>query len=500
MDSVWVLGDQLNRSGAALAGATPGTTRVLMVESTARLLSRRWHIQRAHLVISGMRHLAEELRAEGFEVDYRRAESLRSGLQEHRAEFAPSRVVASEPTSWDARRLLQSERVDLVRSTQFLCHPADFAEWVGGRKRLRMEDFYRVQRRRLGYLMDGDEPAGGEWNYDHDNRKPPPRGEHQWPVPPVFEPDRIDAEVLADLREMQRGGAAFWGDDPTGVWPTTRQRALAQLEHAVRNVLPGFGPYEDAMLSSNWHLAHTMLSPALNVGLLHPSEVCDAIEAAYRAGHIPIASAEGAMRQIIGWREYVWGVYWLWMPEYRAVNELDAHRPLPPVFTGAPTSMRCVGHTMADITSYGWTHHIQRLMILGNLALISGVSPQALVEWMWEGFVDGAEWVMLPNVLGMALHADGGRMATKPYASGGAYIDRMSDYCSGCSFDRSRRTGDTACPFTTLYWDFLHRHRDRFAKNPRVVQQVRAMGRLNDLDAVRDRAEEVLRLLDEGRL
>jgi len=495
-----VLGDQLNRHLGALRNATPTNTRVLMVESATKLRSRSWHIQRAHLVTSGMRHLAAELRAEGFEVDYQRAPSLREGLGRHRAQYAPTRVLATEPASWDGLAMLSAEGVETVATDQFLCHPSDFADWALGRNRLRMEDFYRWQRRRLGYLMDGDEPAGGQWNFDHDNRKPPPRKPHPWPVPVHHELDDIDRAALDDLHALRDSGAPIWGDDPTGVWPTTRARALAQLRHAVQNVLPGFGPYEDAMLSTNWHLSHTLLSPALNLGLLHPREVCDEIEAAYRRGEVPIASAEGALRQIIGWREYVWGTYWSWMPEYRSTNELGAHRPLPPVFTGASTAMRCVEHTLSDVTHYGWTHHIQRLMVLGNLSLLAGVSPQALVDWMWEGFVDGAEWVMLPNVLGMALHADGGRMATKPYAAGGAYIHKMSDYCNGCAFDRTKRVGPDACPFTTLYWDFLARHRERFDSNPRVVQQVRAMGRLTDLEAVRERAREVLQLLDDGRL
>jgi deoxyribodipyrimidine photolyase-related protein len=225
------------------------------------------------------------------------------------------------------------------------------------------------------------------------------------------------------------------------------------------------------------------------------------VDAAWRAGEIPLASAEGFIRQVIGWREYVWGVYWLWMPEYRHNNELVATRPVPPVFRGeANTDMRCVSHVLADVDRYGWTHHIQRLMVLGNLSLTAGVEPWELTRWMWASFVDGAEWVMLPNVIGMALHADGGRMASKPYASGGAYIHRMSDYCGGCRYDRRRRTGDDACPFTTLYWDFMARHEERLLANPRTSRQVYAMRRLGDLDDVRARAAEVLVRLDAGDL
>jgi len=226
-----------------------------------------------------------------------------------------------------------------------------------------------------------------------------------------------------------------------------------------------------------------------------------AAEAAHRAGHVPIASAEGFIRQVVGWREYVWGIYWLWGREYAASNVLEAHRPIPPAFTGAaPTEMRCLATTLQTLHDHGWVHHIQRLMILGNLALLAGIDPQAMTRWMWAGFVDGAEWVMVPNVVGMALHADCGRMATKPYAAGGAYIDKMSDSCRGCRFDRTKRTGPDACPFTTLYWDFLARHEDRFVRNARVAQQVRAAQRLSDLPAVRERAVEVLRRLDAGTL
>lgn len=495
MPTVWVLGDQLDRHLGALGAASPADHRVLLVESRAKLASKPWHRQRAHLVITAMRRFGAELEAEGFVVDHRRADSLASGLAAHRAEHRPAFVVATEPASWDGRELLRRLDVRLERTDQFLCHPEAFAEWAATRRALKMEDFYRWQRRRLGYLMDGDEPAGGRWNFDADNREPPPRDGRSWPAPVRSELDALDRAVMAELPDT------CWGAEPDGTWATSRSEAQRRLDHAIEEVLPRFGPHEDAMLTTSWHLAHTLLSPYLNIGLLHPREVCERIEAAYRAGRVPIASAEGLLRQIIGWREYVWGVYWLWMPAYRHRNELDASRPLPPVLRGAATTeMRCVDHTLRAVRDHGWAHHIQRLMVLGNLCLLAGVRPQEVVEWMWSSFVDGAEWVMLPNVVGMALHADGGQMATKPYASGGAYIDRMSDYCRDCAYDRKRRTGDDACPFTTLYWDFLARHEDRFARNPRVAQQVRAAQRLADLDEVRDRAAEVLERLDRGEL
>jgi deoxyribodipyrimidine photolyase-related protein len=494
VQTVWILGDQLNRRLPALRDADPVDTTVLLVRSDALRGARRWHRQRLHLVLAAMRRFAIDLRAEGFRVDERAAADLASGLHEHRSEYGPDRVVATEPNSHDARRLLARLGVATVRSDQFLCHPEDFAVFASGRRSLRMEEFYRWQRRRLGYLMDGDEPAGGRWNFDHDNREPPPGPGHRWPDVLTDPLDELDREVLEGL------GEDVWGAPPSGIWATSRAGALARLDHVVEHVLAGFGPHEDAMTRHSWHLSHTLLSPYLNLGLLHPAEVCDAVEAAYRAGGVPIASAEGLIRQVIGWREYVWGVYWLWMPGYRDENRLDARRPLPPCYTGAPTEMACVAAAVGAVHDHGWTHHIQRLMVLGNLALLSGVEPHELVEWMWASFVDGAEWVMLPNVIGMALHADGGRMATKPYAAGGAYIDRMSDYCDGCRFDRRQRTGPDACPFTTLYWDFLDRHRDVLERNPRMVRQVRGLDRLADLAAVRERATEVLERLDAGRL
>jgi deoxyribodipyrimidine photolyase-related protein len=492
--TVWVLGDQLNRSIGALASAEPGRDRVLLVESTALLTGKRWHRQRAHLVIASMRRFAHELEQAGFAVDLRRADSLLDGHRDHLAEHRPESVRMTEPNSWGMRQRVDRLEVELVRSNQFLCHYDEFADWANGRTRLKMEDFYRWRRAETGYLMDGDEPATGRWNYDADNREPPP-ADGAWPDPVTSRLDDIDRAVLDDLP------AGCFGDEPLGIWPTSRRAALARLRHFVDEVLPVFGPHEDAMTTRSWHLAHSVLSPALNLGLLLPGEVCDAVQDAYDEGRVPIASAEGFIRQVIGWREYVWGVYWRWMPDYRSANELGADRPLPPVLVGAgATEMACLADCLDGIEARAYNHHIQRLMVLGNLALLAGVDPWAMTEWMWASFVDGAEWVMLPNVIGMALHADGGRMATKPYAAGGNYLDKMSDYCGGCRFDRRARTGDDACPFTTLYWEFLARHADRFGKNPRMARQVSAMRRLNDLDAVRDRAAKVLARLDRGEL
>jgi deoxyribodipyrimidine photolyase-related protein len=466
-----------------------------MVESIGKLRSKAWHIQRAHLVITAMRRFAAELRAEGFIVDYRRCSSLAQGLHEHRVEFEPTRVIVMEPASWSGLELVRSLHCHVVRSNQFLCHPDEFASWASGRKSFKMEDFYRTQRVKFGYLMDGDEPVGGRWNLDTENRQPPPRdGLNHWPSPKRSDLDSLDDEVLADI------GPYCHGDRPTGIWATDRVGALLRLDHFLHELLPQFGPHEDAMTTSSWHLAHSLLSPYLNLGLLTPKEVCDAVRIEYERGRVPLASAEGFIRQVIGWREYVWGLYWLWMPDYAEMNVLEANDPLPACFNGQPTQMRCVSTVLAEIKRHGWAHHIQRLMIIGNLSLISGCSPQALTEWMWANFVDGAEWVMVPNVIGMSQFADGGKMATKPYASGGAYIDKMSDYCKGCRYKRTERTGPDACPFTTLYWDFMARHEARLGRNPRVAQQVRAAFKLSDLDAVRARAVEVRSGLAEGTI
>ncbi len=494
--TVWVLGDQLNRRIGALADRTPDDCRVLLVESSRKLASKRWHRQRLHLVVSAMHHFAAELEAEGFEVDHRQAPTLAAGVGAHCDEYGVDHVIAMEPMSWDGRDLLDRLGVETVANDQFLCSYHDFAEWAESRTNLRMEDFYRWQRTRLDVFMDGDEPEGGRWNYDADNRERPPKDGRAWPPITLFPPDHIDRRVADRL-----AGLSTWGAEPDGTWPVTGAQARTRLDEFIAHGLAPFGAHEDAMLGAEWKLAHSTLSSSLNLGLLHPAEVVAAAEAAYRSGDIPINSAEGFIRQVLGWREYVWGLYWLWMPDYRDENALAAERPVPPVFRGeAETDMACVASVMGHVHDRGFAHHIERLMVLGNLALTAGVDPQAMTEWMWASFVDGAEWVMVPNVVGMALHADGGRMATKPYASGGAYLNKMSDHCRGCRFDPGKRVGDSACPFTTLYWDFLARNAETFAGNHRMSRALGGMRRLNDLDDVRHRATEVLVALDAGEL
>ena len=344
--------------------------------------------------------------------------------------------------------------------------------------------------------MDGDEPVAGRWNFDEDNRKPPPKTNHdRWPEPASIPLDELDQQVLADVAPYT------WGALPTGLWATSRAGALARLEKFVTEVLPMFGEHEDAMLKSNWHLAHSLLSPYLNNGLLLPGEVVDAVVAEFSKGNVPVNSAEGFIRQVIGWREYIWNCYWQWMPEYAHMNALAAEVSLPKLFTSPETTqMACMKSVLGGVYEHSYAHHIERLMVLGNFALIAGINPQELTSWMWNSFVDAAEWVMVPNVVGMSQYADGGMLATKPYASGGAYIDRMSDHCKGCAYDRKKRVGEDACPFTVLYWDFFLRHEEKFVKNPRVARQVRAAQQLADRDELQATAVTILRRLQSGEL
>ncbi|CAB4533166.1 unannotated protein [freshwater metagenome] len=498
MKAVLLLNDHLHRDYGALKGAIPSTHQILCIESERMLHTRRWHIQRLFFLISAREHFLAELRNEGFSVTFIRSADTNSGIEEFRKSHPGVEIVAAEPSSHRQYENLQSAGVTFVENDFFLTSRKLFAQWATAQKSLVMENFYRAQRVRLDVLMEGSSPVGGKWNYDADNRLPPPKGEHKWPDYLAHERDEIDTRVLRDIKERK---IPVFGDDPDTTWATTRAGALLQLNHFLDTAFAEFGAYEDAMPTESWAVNHSLLSPYLNIGLLHADEVLDAALKKFADGSIPLASAEGFVRQIIGWREYINGLYWHFGDLYRAENSLQATRTLLPLFTDASkTQMNCVATQVSDIEARAWVHHIPRLMVLSNLALITGTSPQEFLDWMRRAFIDAADWVMVPNVIGMSLHADGGRLATKPYASGGSYISKMGNFCKTCVFDPKKRTGSDACPFTTLYWDFLARNQEKFSRNHRMGQQLAGLRRLSDLPELQERAKEVLDLLSRGEL
>jgi deoxyribodipyrimidine photolyase-related protein len=473
-----VLGDQLATHVAPWPSLDPRTTVVLLIESDL-LRERPGHLTRTALYLAAMRAFAEEVRDMGFVVDYRRAPTFRAGLAAHRADVQPERVLMNRPHGRRAQRLFTTLGVEQLPSPFFLTDLATFAD----RRYATMETFYRDQRRRLGVLVDGELPVGGRWNFDEQNRLPLPKDGGTWPEPWTMPLRPEEVALVAELRPDHPGG------DALAYWPRRRSDALAQLHDAVTRILPSFGPYEDALSTSNWHLAHSRLSVALNLGLVHPREVLDAVTTAYQDGHLPLASAEGFVRQLIGWREWVWALHQVRDDAYAQSNALGATDDLPESwreYAGHP--MACVATALQHLTDFGWTHHIERLMILTNAATLIGLSPRQVATWMAETFVDGAEWVMEANVIGMGTFADGGRTATKPYVSGGNYLKKMGNCCSSCSFDPAARTGERACPLTTLYWDFFLRHQDTLATVHRVAPIRRAAAQRPDREAIRLRA------------
>ena len=478
--------DQLHRRYGILKNANPQKDLIVMVESKRMTAGDQWHKVRLYFLISSARHFAEELKTEGFTVHYVQAETTEVGLKKiQESENLP--IYACEQSSYRLTKSLENLGGTFLENDFFLTPRKLFFQWAEKQKSFVMENFYRAQRIRLNILVEGEKPVGGDWNFDKENRLPPPKN-YTFPPYLVHSPDSIDTAVAHQLHIT-----------PPTHWATSRSGALKVLKNFLDNHFAYFGPYEDAMTTENWALHHSLLSPYINNGLLHPSEVIAEALKRYKKGDIPIASCEGFIRQIIGWREYINGMYWFLGEEYKENNHLSANRKLLPLFTNSSsTKMNCVKNVINDIENRAWTHHIPRLMILSNLALITGTNPQEFLDWMRRTFIDASDWVMVPNVIGMGLHADNGKMMTKPYAAGGAYISRMSNYCSQCSYDPKLRTGETACPFTTLYWDFLDRHKETFKKNHRMSQQVFGIGRLKDLPELKERAKEVLTGLDKG--
>jgi deoxyribodipyrimidine photolyase-related protein len=481
--------DHLNKDFGALKNANPETDAVVIIESKRMTSGRPWNKQRLYFLISSARHFSKELETAGFEVHYKKAADTPSGIKAILKSAGIKQLVCAEPSSFVQYRQLTELGAEFIENDFFLTPRPFFVSWAETQKSYVMENFYRKQRVRLGILMSGSEPEGGQWNFDADNRLPPPKN-YTWGKYPETTHDEIDIQVANEL-----------GMQPSAYWETTRVGALRRLRFFIDNNLKDFGPYEDAVTTESWSLHHSVISPYINNGLLHPGEVVEAVLAKYQNGDIPIASVEGFIRQVIGWREYINGMYWFLGEDYKHKNDLNATRKLLPLFVSpSRTKMNCVRQEVEAIHDRGWTHHIPRLMILSNLALITGTNPQQFLDWMREQFVDASEWVMVPNVIGMGVHADGGQMMTKPYAAGGAYISRMTNYCKGCAYNPKERTGDNACPFTTLYWDFLDRNASAFSKNHRMFQQNAGLKKLSDLPQVRNRAQVVLKGLETGEI
>lgn len=481
--------DHLHRGYGVLRKAEPERDLIVFVESARMKTGRNWHPERLFFLISSARHFAKKLEQEGFTVEYVKADTTHDGIKSVQKKFPQHKLHATNQSSFRLQKTLVNLKASFVENDFFLTPKELFEEWASNQKSYLMENFYREQRKRLNILMDNGKPLGGAWNFDKENRLPPPKN-YKWPEYQGFDRDAVDHEVAKEL-----------GVTPRSTWATTREGALEQLNNFISHHFSHFGPYEDAMVLNSWSLHHSVISPYINNGLVHPEEVLQAAINAFNSGKIPIESAEGFIRQIIGWREYINGMYWHLGEEYRNSNQLKANRRLLPLYQSSEkTEMNCVRSIVRDIEDRAWVHHIPRLMVLSNLALITGTNPQEFLEWMRERFIDASDWVMVPNVIGMGVHADGGRMMTKPYAAGGAYISRMSEYCGSCVYNPKLRIGSDACPFTTLYWDFLDRNKEVFAKNHRMFQQINGLKRLSDLPELRERAKEVLAGLEEGSI
>jgi deoxyribodipyrimidine photolyase-related protein len=491
---IYVAHDNLNLTKGALAEAKPSSDEIVMVESARMLSSSRWHRQRIFFMLSAARHFAEELRGRGYKVHYVKASSTATGINSIKSRF--EEVVAVEPASFRLSDALTNIGVQFIANDFFLTSRAAFRSWADSQKSLKMENFYRWQRARLNVLMKNGEPEGGKWNFDEANRLAPPKEPYPWPDYPSFPRDEIDLEVIKEISSLDLVGSLSEKS-----WGTTRAAALKQLEFFLDKSLRDFGPFEDAMTSASWSLYHSLLSPYLNLGLITPDEVLSRALEVYRERDIPIASCEGFIRQIIGWREYINGVYWYFGPDYRNQNQLNSKNRLLPLFDHADqTKMNCVSTIVKEIDDRAWVHHIPRLMVLSNLAVLADVKPSEFLAWMRRVFIDAADWVMVPNVIGMSMYADGGRMSTKPYVAGGSYISKMSNYCKNCAYDPKTRVSEDSCPFTTLYWHFLERNKERFKKNHRMFQQYAGLRKLKDLEETITRGNLTIEGLKRGEI
>ena len=485
---ILILGDQLSPQISSLKAANKSEDIVLMAELRSETGYVKHHKKKIAFLFSAMRHFAEELAEAGWKIDYKRFDSaaaspnFTAAVEHALTTHNLDQIIVTKPGEYRLAKEMStwadtlSCSVTLCEDDRFFATTDEFATWAEGRKQLRMEYFYREMRRKTGLLMQEGEPVGGQWNYDADNRQPPKEG-LIIPPPTKFAPDDITKEVLV-LVEAEFSD--HFGDLQPFDFAVTADQARQVLDEFIAQRLPQFGSYQDAMLADEPFMFHAHIGFYLNCGLLSPLEAVTAAEHAYFAGSAPLNAVEGFIRQILGWREYVRGLYWLKMPEYKTLNHLNATRSLPSFFWTADTDMRCLKTCVQDTRKFAYAHHIQRLMVLGNFALLAGLHPDDVNEWYLIVYADAYEWVELPNVSGMVLYADGGLLASKPYAAGGAYIDRMSDYCSSCRYKVKQKNGPDACPFNYLYWDFLIRHRDKLNKNPRLGMIYRTLDKMGE--------------------
>ena len=482
-----IMADQLSRSLASLQQAKPDTDVIVMGELSQEATSVRHHKKKIAFLFSAMRHFAQELRDDGFQVIYQPydqdqgANSFEDLLKAAKERTGLDNIVmtnASEyrVTTWQ-QDFSQRHRgkVTLLEDDRFLANAADFASWADGKKQLRMEFFYREMRRKYNILLDNDKPVGGQWNYDADNRKPPKSG-LKIPLKMSFTPDEITKDVLSLTRDVF---ADHFGSLDGFDMAVTRDQALAVLDQFIAERLPDFGSYQDAMITDEPFMYHAHIGAYLNAGLLTPLEVITASERAYYEQSAPLNAVEGFIRQILGWREYIRGIYWHFMPAYQDQNALSATRPLPAFFWDGNTKMNCLSQAIGQTITHAYAHHIQRLMVIGNFALLAGLSVKEVNEWFLIVYSDAFEWVEMPNVSGMVLFADDGIVASKPYAAGGNYIDKMSDYCKNCHYQVKEKNGETACPFNYLYWDFLLRHQEKLQNNPRLGMIYRTAAKMS---------------------
>ncbi|OKH12496.1 cryptochrome/photolyase family protein [[Limnothrix rosea] IAM M-220] len=490
---IWVLGDQLWQGQAALLQRQKqqNKTPVILIESADYARQRPYHYQKLVLVWSAMRHFAEELRDAGWSVEYAIAEDFLSPLQDWIKKNEITELLIMEPGDRPFADLIKNLDLDcqitFVPNNHFLWSREEFQDWAKGRKRLVLEDFYREGRKRFNILMDGKKPVGGKWNFDKDNRRPPKKNINP-PKPQWFEPDDITQAVIERVKSLDLNG---YGKIEPFQWAVTQSQAKDIFQHFLATGLEKFGTFQDAMVEGEETLWHSLISPYLNIGLLQPLDLIQTVAAAYTTGGIPLNNIEGFIRQVLGWREYLYGIYHHVETDYPKNNYFDHQIPLPDFFwDSSKTDLNCLKQTLAQTERTGYAHHIQRLMVLSNFGLIVGINPQALEAWFHAAFIDAYDWVMQTNVIGMGQFADGGILATKPYAASANYINKMSNYCSSCRYNKGDRHGENACPFNTFYWDFLDRHQEKLRSQGRMNLILKNLERIDapELSKIRQQA------------